>query len=95
MLQIVSITPTVEPFEDGVLATYEIIVESRGVRNSYWAEARESEHTEAQIDWSDDLSGLLYQLDAPESSHSQISLAVFQAFIGEPLDYPISLGQKT
>ena len=89
MLKITDILPLTDPLEDGVLAEYEIVVESGIGTSTFWAEARECQHTEAQIDWSDDLSSLLEKLEAPENCHSQISLAVFQRFIGEPLDYPV------
>jgi len=95
MLKITNILPLSDPFEDGVLAEYEIVIESELGTSMYWAEARECEHAEAQIDWSDELSGLLVKLDAPESCHSQISLAVFQNFIGEPFDYPVVLIPST
>jgi hypothetical protein len=95
MLKITNILPLSDPLEDGVLAEYEIVVESEMDTSTYWAEARECQHTEAQIDWADELSSLLVKLDAPESCHSQISLAVFQEFIGEPLDYPVVLIPST
>ena len=55
MLKITDILPLTDPLEDGVLAEYEIVVESGIGTSTFWAEARECQHTEAQIDWSDDL----------------------------------------
>lgn len=95
MLKVTNILSLGEPFKNGVLAEYEIVVESETGTCGFWAEARECQHTEAQIDWSDDLSNLLTKFEAPESCSSQISLAVFKKHIGEPLDYPIVLIANT
>lgn len=45
MLKITDILPLTDPLEDGVLAEYEIVVESGIGTSTFRAEARECQHT--------------------------------------------------
>lgn len=88
MLKILNILLVSKDKDDGVLASFEIQIESERGERLFWAEARKCPHAEAQIDWSDDLSDLLAEYSAKREAYDRINHSVFSTFIGEVVEYP-------
>lgn len=95
ILRIRNILSALKSEEGLVLASFVIQVESdRGIQQ-FWAEARKCPNAVAQIDWSDDLSALLFEFSVINEAHDYLNQAVFSTFLGKKVDYPIDLAKTT
>ena len=76
-----------------ILGFYSIEINVESQSKSYKAEVRKSPNGD-QVDWSEELQGLLMEYKCNENDFSSLSNAIYSFYLGNDVEFPMSLGRS-